>query len=115
MVPTNEGIQEKVEKRAPTWKDLTMSRYSVFALTTWFVVNWEMACNAGSLNELLITLHGIDPSVSSLVFLCTRVSFAVATIIPVICKGYVNRLQLTYVAFICWGLGLFLRPGVLPD
>jgi hypothetical protein len=102
-------------KRDLTWNDLTLSRYTVFALSTWFVVNWEMAFNAGSLNETLVKLHGMDPSVSSLCFLCTRISFAIATMIPVVLGSCCTRLQLTYVAFLFWSLGLYYRPGVMLD
>lgn len=88
----------------------------MFSLATWLVCSWEMAFNAGSLNNLLIEEHDFDPRFSTLVFLCTRVSFAIATVIPVLALKYtsLNRIHLNYFAYLLMGFGLMLRPGSFP-
>lgn len=92
------------------------NRYTLFSLATWLVCSWEMAFNAGSLNNLLIEEHEIDPMYSTLVFLCTRISFAIATVIPILALKIpgTNRIHLNYIAYLLMGFGLILRPGCFP-
>ena len=80
---------------------------------TWNLAQWSIGYQTSVYNMMLTEIHGLDPQVSTLIYILNGIGLLIATPIAGYLVKYsiLSRRAVSYAGFITLSIGMFIRTG----
>lgn len=93
--------------------DMFRNRHSTWAFMTYNLATWAIGYQTSIYNMMLTEVHGLDPQVSTLIYVLNGLGLVIATPLAgyLIKYNVLSRRAVAYIGFLVLSIGMFIRTG----